>query len=73
MTCRAMQLRFLSWIWERLEVHLTSGPDLEEAIARKLDGLVNALLANALLAASVRYFFVLLFPWVEADLSSEGS
>ena len=61
-------MRFLSWIWERLEFlppyDRSSG---EEMIARKLSSITNTLREDALLATSVKYFYALLRPRIDAD------
>jgi hypothetical protein len=55
-TCRAMRLRLLPWVWERLE-----------CLAWKLDATANFIHANGSLAVNMKYFCPLLCTWVEAD------
>jgi len=67
MTCRAMRLRLLPWVWEHL---VMCGPftwGIGQEIDAKLNITVSAFRADALLATSVRYFCILLPPWVRAD------
>ena len=52
MTCRLMRLRFVPWVWERLEISLTHYRKSEE-----MNIIVNALHADAFLAANIRYFY----------------
>ena len=66
MTCRAMWLRFVPWVWERLELpftHWNSG----KTFAEKLNTIANALQTEAFLATSVRYFYALPCPWAGVD------
>ena len=58
-TCKAMWLRLLPWIWERLEAsrrNLGTSGDFEW----KLNAIVSALHADAFVATSVKYFCALL-------------
>ena len=65
MTCRAMRLRFLPWVWERLVLRLYYS---EEAAVRTLNTITNASQADRFLSTSVKYFYpFFLLPWVEAD------
>ena len=60
MTCRAMRLRFLPWVWERLELPpVHSWISIGEMLVRKLNVVVNALHTDVFLAASVKYFYSL--------------
>ena len=59
MTCRAMRLRLLPWVWERLEIPWQNE---EEDFARKLNTITNTLRADAYLTTSVKYFCALLRP-----------
>ena len=55
MTCKAMRLRLLPWVWERLELpppHPWITGD--ESFAKKLDSVVNALHTDIFLAANVK-------------------
>ena len=59
MTCMAMRLRLLPWMWERLENHkLIPTHRTEWRRTRKLDlnVIVKALRTDAFLAANVKYF-----------------
>ena len=49
MTCRAMRLRFVPWVWERLEMSLSHHWGLKE-----IDIIANCLHPDAFLATSVR-------------------
>ena len=59
MTCRAMRLRFLSWIWEYIAL---SWQGSEETFVSNLNTIANASHADKSVAASVKYFHVFLFP-----------
>ena len=67
MTCRAMWLRFVPWVWERVELpssyHWYSG----STFAGKLNAFANALHAEVFLTANLRYFLAILCPRVGAD------
>ena len=63
MTCKAVRLRLLPWIWERLEFI----PGLHPG-EKKLTAIVNVLRADVCLAISVKYFCALFCPWVGVDL-----
>ena len=67
MTCRAMRLRLLPWVWERLEVPPRLGWGLEENCVQKFNAIANLLRADTFLGASVKYSCVLLYPPVRAD------
>ena len=70
MTCRAMRLRFVPWVWEHLEVSSVHYRK-SEAIAV----IADALHADAFLATSVRYFHIPLCLWIKVkfySVSSEG-
>ena len=55
MTCKAIRLRLLPWVWERLEFPLPWSPG-GFSLARKLTTLTNVLCADMLLATTVKYF-----------------
>ena len=61
MTCRAMCLRLLPWIWERVELHSGNW-------VRRPNAIVGALHADPYLGMSVKYFHPSICPWVGADL-----
>ena len=67
MTCRAMRVRLLPWVWERIECLEPpplwgSGP----IRSRKRNTITGALRADTSLATIVRYFRTLLCPWFGA-------
>lgn len=65
MTCKAMRLRLLPWIWERLEVPQSSWKNF----VGNLDAVVNGLRhADIFLATSVKYSCAFLSSCIEADL-----
>ena len=55
MTCKAMRLRLLPWVWERLEFPppWSLGGKI---LARKLTNLTNILPTDVLLVTNVKYF-----------------
>ena len=57
MTCRAMRLRFVPWVWERLEISM-----LHYWRSREINIIANALEADVLLVTSIRYFCALFCP-----------
>ena len=61
MTCRAMRLRLLPWVWVRLVLPPPNTQGTGEQFMRKLDATASVLHANAFLAASVKCFYVLLY------------
>jgi hypothetical protein len=65
MTCRAMRLRLLPWIWECVKVICRS--DTEDFRRRPMV-IMGTLCADPYLGTSVKYFHLLLCPWVRADL-----
>jgi len=68
MTCKAMRLRLMPWIWERVEcIELAPNWSSEGGAPRKLDTIVGALRADISLTTSVKYFYTLLSPWVGTD------
>jgi len=67
MTCRAMRLRLLSWMWDLVEPSRVCWYDLQKGLRWNLAAIGNALQADTLLAASVRYFSALLCPCAGAD------
>ena len=54
MTCRAMRLRLLPWIWGRLEIYPNNWSSTRD-YAKGLNALTNVLLADVSLAANVKY------------------
>ena len=70
MTCRAMWLRFVPWVWERLELPFTHYWGSGGTWVRDFNPIANALHTEIFLATSVRYFYALLYPSVGADLRS---
>ena len=70
MTCRAVRLRLLPWVWERLGFPPSHNWLYAEAISMNKLGktIVSALHTGGSLATSVRYFYVLGFvPGLGAD------
>ena len=61
MTCRAMWLRLLLWIWERVEMD-------SEDLVRRPNAIVGALHADPYVGMSVKYFHPFICLWVGADL-----
>ena len=59
MTCRAMRLRFLPWLWEYLALSWRSS---EETLVSNLNTIANALHADKFVATSVKYFCVFIYP-----------
>ena len=58
MTCRAMRLRLVPWIWEYLQLPPPRNQSTRgEIILKKLNIIANALNADTYLATSVRYFY----------------
>ena len=55
MTCKAMRLRLLPWVWECLELPPVFRRTAGERVAKRLDSVVNAVHADMFLAASVKY------------------
>ena len=69
MTCRAMRLRFLPWVWETLELSPPYSRKPEEnTFVRTLNTIARALDGDTFLAASVKYICAFLCPCVGADL-----
>jgi hypothetical protein len=66
MTCRAMRLRLLPWIWERTEAFLGDW----EKLVRRHETIMGALRADPGLGMNVKYFCPLIYPWVWTDLRS---
>ena len=62
MTCRAMRLWLLSWIWEYIEALSGENPE------RRLKAIVGALRADPHLGTSVKCVRPCSCPWVWADL-----
>ena len=54
MTCKAMRLRLVPWIWERLEVFPRESSDWLAAQVQRLKSVLSALKGDACLAISVR-------------------
>jgi len=68
MTCKAMRLRLLPWIWERIEcLEWPPNWNSDGGVPRKLDTIVGALRADISLATSVKYFCTPLSPWIGTD------
>jgi len=65
MTCRAMRLRLLPWIWDLLEP--SSCRYGNENFEPNLVAIANASRADTFLAASVKYSCALLYPCAGAD------
>ena len=63
MTCKAMRLRLLSWIWERLE-HLEWCPGryTDQRCARKFHSIARTLSTNRSLATNVKYISTVFCP-----------
>lgn len=70
MTCRAMRLRFLPWIWERLELPPPHdwGPRGVN-FGKKFNAIANVLHVDAFMATSVKCFCALLRLLARADSS----
>jgi hypothetical protein len=68
MTCRAMRLRLLPWIWERTEASLLLCG--LECLVRRHEIIVGALRADSGLSMSVKYFCPPIYPWICTDLRS---
>ena len=62
MTCRAMRLRFLPWVWEYIAP--SSGQGSKETPASDLRAIVNALHTDKSVATSVKYGYAFLYPWL---------
>ena len=75
MTCMAMRLRLLSWVWGRLEISPRFGLISMEQHVQELSTILNGPHTDRLLASSVKYFCPLLCPWISTDFISfdEGS
>ena len=77
MTCRAMWLRLLPWVWERLEI--PPGQLLlvsKKQAVQRLNTILNSPhTLGAILATNVKCFDPLLRPWIGADFVffGEGS
>ena len=67
MTCKAMRLRLVPWIWECLEFPPVYSRESGDTLARKHRIIAKVLHVNILLATSVKYFCFLLCPYVAAD------
>ena len=65
MTCWAMRLRLLPWVWEHLVFPQWNS---EQAFTVRTNKIVNASHADKFLATSVKYFYALLYLWVWIDL-----
>ena len=66
-TCKAMRLRLLPWVWERVEVHQKPRGTSEKQVMRGLNVIAECLAADTFLATSVKYISALLFPESGAD------
>ena len=60
MTCRAMRLRLLPWIWERIECFKSVPRCGPEGFPKGLNAMVGALHTDIFLAVSVKYSCALL-------------
>ena len=68
MTCRAMRLRLIPWIWEYLQVPPPRDwSSRGEIVVRELNAIANFLCADTFPAFSVKYFRAVLCPWACAD------
>ena len=69
MTCRAMRLRLLPWIWECVErlMFPNWSPGPEGGTPGKFSATIGTLRTDILLAASVKYVCAMLLPRVSAD------
>ena len=66
-TCRAMRLRLLPWVWERVEVPRQDPWKSDDRIVWGLNVIVSSLRRDVFLAGSVRYFSIFLCSSVTAD------
>ena len=64
MTCWAMRLRFLPWVWENIVLSWQSS---EETFVNNLNTVANALHADKYVATSVKYFYTFPYPWLGTD------
>ena len=62
MTCRTMRLRFLPWVWEYIA--LSSGQGSKKTPARDIRAIANAFHMDKSVAASVKYVYAFLYPWL---------
>ena len=60
MTCRAMRLRLLPWIWEHIECFKSAPSHGSVGLPRVLNAMIGALHMDTFLAASVKCFHALL-------------
>ena len=60
MTCRAMRLQLMPWIWGCLDTTYSQSSWDPAFLGRRLNTLVNALHADAFLATSVKYHCTLI-------------
>jgi len=69
MTCKAMRLRFLPWIWDLIEPSRVRGdyPVLSANVLANFTIIADAARVDTSLATSVKYLCVLLCPWAVAD------
>ena len=70
MTCRAMRLRLLPWVWELLEIPQRLVLASKKPTVRKLDTILSGPYTDTFLATNVRYSCTLLHPWIGADFVS---
>ena len=61
-TCKAMRLRFLPWVWERLELPRPYDRNSGDIFVRKLNAIANTLHAGIYPATIVKYRSALLPP-----------
>ena len=62
MTCRAMRLRLLPWVWERLEIPQRLVTASKKLIAQRLSTILDGPRTGAFLATNVKYLYSLLCP-----------
>jgi hypothetical protein len=65
MTCRAMRLRLLPWVWEHTVCRRRSCPRGD--FVCRLDVMMNTLHVDVPPAINVRYSCALVCPWLGAD------
>ena len=75
MTCRAMRLRLLPWVWGRLELPQQVYGLVQEWTVQRLSIILNGPHTDGFLASGVKYFCALLCPRIGTDFVSfdEGS
>ena len=75
MTCRAMRLRLLPYVWGRLEIPRRLGMISMKLAVQELNTILNGPHTDRSLVSSVKYFCPYFCPWIGADFLSfdEGS